>query len=88
MLAPGARVGPYEVRGSLGHGGMGEVYLARDERLGRDLALKMLPRQDDEDEGAVDRFVREARTASALNHPNVVTIYEIGEAEVGRFIAM
>src|SRR5687768_9923631 len=88
MLSPGQQVGPYEIRGLLGKGGMGEVYLARDPRLGRDLALKVLPTHAIDDEMAVERFTREARTASALNHPNVVTIYEIGEADSGRFIAM
>src|SRR3954464_12966840 len=88
MISPGQRLGPYEIRGLLGKGGMGEVYLARDPRLGRDLALKCLPTSALEDEEAVERFIREARTASALNHPNVVTIYEIGEASPGRFIAM
>jgi tRNA A-37 threonylcarbamoyl transferase component Bud32/tetratricopeptide (TPR) repeat protein len=88
MHTPGQRLGPYEIRGLLGKGGMGEVYLARDPRLGRDLALKCLPSHALEDDVAVDRFMREARTASALNHPNVVTIYEIGEAASGRFIAM
>jgi len=88
MLSPGQQLGPYEIRGLLGKGGMGEVYLARDPRLGRDLALKVLPSHAIGDEVALERFTREARTASALNHPNVVTIYEIGEAEPGRFIAM
>ena len=88
MLAPGQQVGAYEVRALLGRGGMGEVYLARDPRLGRDLALKVLPTHQIDDDAAVERFTREARTASALNHPNVVTIYEIGEADCGRFIAM
>jgi len=88
MLSPGQQLGPYEIRGLLGKGGMGEVYLARDPRLGRDLALKVLPSHAIGDDVALERFMREARTASALNHPNVVTIYEIGEAELGRFIAM
>jgi predicted ATPase len=88
MLSPGQHLGPYEIRGLLGKGGMGEVYLARDPRLSRDLALKVLPSHASDDEAAVERFTREARTASALNHPNVVTIYEIGEADAGRFIAM
>ena len=88
MLSPGQQLGPYEIRGLLGKGGMGEVYLARDPRLGRDLALKVLPSHAVGDEVALERFTREARTASALNHPNVVTIYEIGEVDAGRFIAM
>jgi predicted ATPase len=84
----GTRVGPYEVRELIGRGGMGRVYRAHDPRLGRELALKLLAQQDDEDTLAVHRFVREARAASALNHPNVVTIYEIGEDTLGRYIAM
>jgi predicted ATPase len=67
---------------------MGEVYLARDHRLGRELALKLLPPQATDDVAPVERFVREARAASALNHPNVITIYEIGETEAGWYIAM
>jgi serine/threonine protein kinase/predicted ATPase len=88
MLSPGQQLGPYEIRGLLGKGGRGGVYPARDPRLGRDLALKVLPSHAVGDDVALERFTREARTASALNHPNVVTIYEIGEAEAGRFIAM
>jgi predicted ATPase len=88
MVEPGVQIGPYEVREPLGSGGMGEVYLARDPRLGRELALKLLPPQATDDVAPVERFVREARAASALNHPNVITIYEIGEAEAGWYIAM
>src|SRR5262245_24733140 len=88
MLPTGQRLGPYEIRDLLGRGGMGEVYLARDPRLGRELAIKVLPPHAVEDATAVERFMREARTASALNHPNVVTIYEIGETDASRFIAM
>jgi len=88
MLQPGTHVGPYEVRDLLGQGGMGEVYRAHDARLGRELALKLLPSHVEAEDAAVERFVREARAASALNHPNVITIYEIGETDAGRFIAM
>src|SRR5436309_2787354 len=87
-LPPGARLGPYEIRGPLGAGGVGEVYQAVDPRLGRDVALKVLSESAIEDAGATQRFLREARATSALNHPNVITIYEIGEFERGRFIAM
>ena len=88
MLAPGFQIGPYQIHDTLGQGAMGEVYRAYDQRLGRELALKLLPRQTSEDASSVELFMREARTASALNHPNVITIYEIGEGEPGRFIAM
>src|SRR5438876_2195459 len=67
---------------------MAEVYRARDDRLGRELALKVLPPDAVAEPAAVERFIREARAASALNHPNVITIYEIGETQSGRFIAM
>src|SRR4051812_13585281 len=67
---------------------MGEVYRAHDPRLGRELALKLLSDRAGDDDVAVERFVREARAASALNHPNVVTIYEIGDCDAGRYIAM
>ena len=66
MLSPGQQLGPYEIRGLLGKGGMGEVYLARDPRLGRDLALKVLPSHAVGDDVALERFMREARTTSAL----------------------
>ncbi|MEO7521162.1 MAG: protein kinase, partial [Gemmatimonas sp.] len=84
----GDRVGPYEIRELIGQGGMGKVYRAHDPQLGRELALKLLAKREGEDPAAVDRFVREARAASALNHPNVVTIYEIGDDANGRYIAM
>ena len=81
-------VGPFKIVSRLGSGGMGEVYLAEDSRLGRQLALKILPEYFSRDPDRVARFKREAKAASALNHPNVATIYEIGEAEGISYIAM
>jgi Tol biopolymer transport system component/predicted Ser/Thr protein kinase len=92
MLAAGTRLGPYEVTSLLGRGGMAEVYRGRDERLGREVAIKVLPREFASDAEAISRFEREARAASALNHPHIITIYDIGrtESEDGpvSFIAM
>lgn len=88
-MSPGQRLGPYTVLSSLGFGGMGEVYLARDERLDRKVALKLLAWEFARDEKRVLRFEQEARAVSALNHPNVCVIHEIGRAENGRhFMAM
>jgi serine/threonine protein kinase len=70
-LAAGTKLGPYEVAGLLGAGGMGEVYRARDPRLARDVAIKVLPAHYLSDADRLDRFEREARAAAALNHPNV-----------------
>ena len=87
-LSAGTRLGPYEILGAIGAGGMGEVYRARDTKLSRDVAIKVLPPALAEDVERLARFEKEARTASALNHPNIVTIYEIGEADGASFIAM
>ena len=87
-FAPGQRLGPYSLVSRLGAGGMGEIYLAQDSRLGRQVALKFLPASFREDSERLRRFQNEARAASALNHPNVATIYEISESENIAFIAM
>src|SRR2546425_824571 len=86
-IAPGTNVGHYKVIDSLGVGGMGEVYLARDTRLGRKIALKFLSAEFTKDEERVRRFQQEARAASALNHPNLITIFEIGQVESVHFIS-
>ena len=80
-LAKGTRVGPYEIVGLLGAGGMGEVWRARDPRLGRDVAIKVLPADLARDSQRRARLEREARAASALNHPNIVTVHDLGEAD-------
>ena len=87
-LAPKARFGAFEVLARLGAGGMGEVYRARDTRLDREVALKVLPPDTVTDDEARARLLREARLASKLNHPHVCTIHEVGEADGQLFIAM
>jgi serine/threonine-protein kinase len=87
-LSAGTRLGPYEIVAPLGAGGMGEVFRARDTRLERDVAIKVLPHAASADPAARARLLREARLASRLNHPNVCTIHEVGEAEGKTFIVM
>lgn len=86
-FAVGSTLGHYTVLTKLGAGGMGEVYLAEDTRLGRKIAVKVLPSAFIKDDERVQRFQQEARAASALNHPNILTIYEIGQADSSHFIA-
>src|SRR5512146_2848241 len=78
MAAPGASLGPYEILVSIGAGGMGVVYRARDPRLAREVAIKVLPSQFAADAERLRRFEQEARAAAALNHPNILAIYDLG----------
>jgi eukaryotic-like serine/threonine-protein kinase len=86
-LAVGKKLGHYKIIAPLGAGGMGEVYLAVDTRLKRDVAIKILPEKFMQDVATVERFTGEARAASALNHPNILTIYDIGQVDDLHFIA-
>jgi serine/threonine-protein kinase len=88
VLAPGARMGHFTIVSLLGAGGMGEVYRASDERLKREVALKVLPQQAMAEPDARARLLREARSAAALNHPHICTIYEVGEEQGQDYIAM
>src|ERR1700736_6482694 len=87
-IAVGTRLGPYEVLSPLGAGGMGEVWKARDTRLERTVAVKVLPTATASDPERRRRFEQEARSASALNHPNILTVYDIGESDGTIYIAM
>jgi serine/threonine-protein kinase len=80
-LTAGQRIGPYEIVGALGAGGMGEVYRARDARLDRDIAIKILPELFAQDPERLARFEREAKALAALNHPNIAAIYGIEVTE-------
>src|SRR5450755_2058862 len=87
-ITTGTRLGPYEILASLGAGGMGEVYRARDSRLGREVAIKVIPAELSRDVNRIRRFENEARAASALTHPNIVTIHELMDDESGLCIVM
>ncbi len=78
MLIPGTKLGPYEVVAPIGAGGMGEVYRAKDARLDRDVAIKILPQEMCADPARKQRFEREAKTISGLNHPNICVLYDVG----------
>jgi eukaryotic-like serine/threonine-protein kinase len=85
-LAPGKRLGPYQIGERIGRGGMGDVYRGRDTRLGRTVAIKVLAPWLADDPQAIERFRQEAQAASALSHPNIITVYDIGLADLGPFI--
>ena len=85
-LSAGTSLGPYEILSPLGAGGMGKVYRARDARLGRDVAVKVLPDEVANDPGALARFEREARAVAALSHPNILALHDVGEASGVRYL--
>jgi eukaryotic-like serine/threonine-protein kinase len=87
-IPSGTKLGRYEIRSQLGAGGMGEVYLARDAKLDRNVALKFLPAEVAANQDRMRRFTQEAKAAAALNHPNIAHVYEIDEVEGQHFIAM
>src|SRR5438094_3988266 len=87
-LATGTTLAHYRIVSKIGAGGMGEVYLAEDSRLDRQVAIKFLHEQFGGNADKLNRFVREAKAASALNHPNILTVYEIGEADGEKYIVM
>ena len=87
-LGSGVRVGPYEIQSTLGSGGMGEVYRARDTRLGRIVAIKVLAAHVDSHPKALQRFDQEARAVSSLSHPHICALYDIGETDGRPFLVM
>jgi eukaryotic-like serine/threonine-protein kinase len=87
-LAPGTKLGPYEVLGPLGAGGMGEVYRARDTRLERSVAIKILPLELSQDPIRKQRFEREAKTISCLNHPHICVLHDVGHHEGIDYLVM
>ena len=86
MLTSGSKLGPYDIQASIGAGGMGEVYRARDARLNRDVAIKVLPSSFSADPDRLQRFAQEARAAAALSHPNILAIYDIGESQGAPYV--
>src|ERR1700682_874141 len=87
-LSPGARLGPYEILAPLGAGGMGEGYRARDRKLDRDVAIKVLPQSVATDPDSLSRFEREARAVAALSHPNILSIFDVGREQGLAFAVM
>ncbi len=86
MLAPGLSLGPYKLVAPIGAGGMGEVWRATDTRLGREVAVKVLARDLSQTPEALVRFEQEARAAGMLNHPNILSVYDVGESGPHRYI--
>src|SRR5579859_4273718 len=87
-LMPGIKLGPYEIQSPLGAGGMGEVYRARDTRMGREVAIKVLPQHLSSNPDLKARFEREAKAISALNHPHICHLYDIGSQDGRDFLVM
>src|SRR5262245_60674870 len=85
-LDPGTRLGRYEIVGALGAGGMGEVYRARDPRLGRDVAIKVMAPDFSRNADWLRRFEQEARATAALSHPNVLTVYDVGKSQERSYV--
>src|SRR5580765_7924083 len=85
-LSAGTKLGPYEILAPIGAGGMGEVYRAKDPRLGRDVAIKVLPASFSQDPDRLRRFEQEARSAGALNHPNILVIHDVGTHEGAPYV--
>src|SRR5262245_4614258 len=85
-LQPGSKLGPYEILGQIGAGGMGEVYRAKDPRLGRDVAIKVLPASFSQDAERLRRFEQEAKAAGVLNHPNITAVYDIGSHDGAPYV--
>src|SRR5229473_396966 len=87
-IAPGTHLGPYEITAAIGAGGMGEVYRARDAKLGRDVAIKVLPESFAHDADRMARFEREAQVLASLNHPHIATIHGLEESDGVRALVM
>src|SRR5690242_7929966 len=85
-LVSGTKIGPYQVESPLGAGGMGEVYRARDTRLGRDVAVKILPDSFTHDDERLHRFEQESRAVAALNHPNILAVFDTGQHNSSPFL--
>src|SRR3954467_6819192 len=85
-LISGTKLGPYEIQSALGAGGMGEVYRARDTRLQRDVAVKILPESFAREPDRLHRFEQEARAVAALNHPNILAVFDIGESNASPYL--